>query len=277
MISKLVANIFCLGAILCLTIQVNSHSLPADQIRPAPNTNAQGEQDWLNREELNQSYRLSLGARIEVTMVNGPVDIETTDTDLAEVHIVRSARTGSDLNLGKINIDYNSKSLVVQGEQERSEEPIKVRHRVRLRLPRLIELVVHKVNARLNVGEVEGPVRISHINGAVTVARAAKFSEVSHINGSLNMVLTRIGGQGIAINRINGGVDLRFADNLNADLRITEFNDVSVRLENVEVIEGTARTLYRARIGKGNNPIAISHVNGNVRISFAGSMIRRQP
>lgn len=49
--------------------------------------------DYSERDEINQTYQLSAGARVEVRGINGTVDIETSSGNTAEVHIVRSARS----------------------------------------------------------------------------------------------------------------------------------------------------------------------------------------
>ena len=44
-----------------------------------------------NQEETQQSVRLESGARVEVRGINGSVEINTADTDTADVRILRTA------------------------------------------------------------------------------------------------------------------------------------------------------------------------------------------
>src|ERR1044071_7833180 len=94
--------------------------------------------DYSERDEINQTYQLSAGARVEVRGINGAVDIETASGSTAEVHIVRTARSREDLNYHKIIIEPTANSLVVRGEKEKDHESGEhsVRQRVTLRLPR---------------------------------------------------------------------------------------------------------------------------------------------
>src|SRR5262245_3828806 len=73
--------------------------------------------DFPERDEIRQSYELTPGARVEVSVIYGPVDIETTDGNTAEVHIVRSARNRADLASRPIGIERTAAGLAVRGER----------------------------------------------------------------------------------------------------------------------------------------------------------------
>ena len=60
------------------------------------------QRDLSERDEINQTIELASGARVEVSGINGTVDIETGNTGVAEVHIVRSANNRADLDFHKI-------------------------------------------------------------------------------------------------------------------------------------------------------------------------------
>src|SRR5215813_3877413 len=180
------------------------------------------------KEEINQTYQLAPGARVDVSGINGSVEIETSNSNTAEVHIIRSARTKEDLQYHKIIIEPSANSLVIRGENKRDREyegrNRDVRHQVFLRLPRQIQLGASGVNGRVTVGEIDGPINISGINGRVEVAQAAGYSTLSGINGRVKVTLTRMNERGINISGINGGVELAFTESLNADLDVSGIN-----------------------------------------------------
>jgi DUF4097 and DUF4098 domain-containing protein YvlB len=230
------------------------------------------DRDFTERDEINQTYELSSGARVEVRGINGTVDIETSSGSTAEVHIVRSARTREDLNYRKIIVEHTGSSLVVRSEKENERGEHNVRQRVLLRIPRQVDLNVSGVNGRTNVGEIDGPVRLSGINGAVDVAQAAGYSDISGINGRVRINITRLSDRGIQVSGVNGGVELRFAEDLNADLDVSGINgSVNTDVPNVSVIGKFNRQNFRAKIGSGGTPITVKGVNGSVRLSRVGS------
>src|SRR5436853_5602674 len=72
-----------------------------------------GQGDLPEREEIHRTYHLSPGARVDISTISGPVDIQTTDSDTAEVHIVRSAKTPSELHCYTMAIEYTPSRLAI--------------------------------------------------------------------------------------------------------------------------------------------------------------------
>ncbi len=237
---------------------------------------SQTEDDFSEQEEVKRTFQLSPGATVEVSTIYGTVDIETTNTDTAEIHIIRYARNRADFSSRKINIEQTANNLAIRGERDLSQERAKVKHRVLLKLPRQVSLVVEKVNARVNIGEIDGEVRLARINGSVKIAQAAGFAEVSNINGSFTITIARLGERGIRAEEINGSVELRFTDDLNANLNVIEFNgSVHSELPNTSVIEKKRNEIFAARIGAGGIPISLSSINGGIRLSRVGSTVEQ--
>ncbi|MCI0489094.1 MAG: hypothetical protein L0229_21085 [Blastocatellia bacterium] len=262
--TRLILLAIAVMATLALTSSASIPWLASGQREPS---------DLPEREEIRQTYELAPGARVEVSGINGTVDIETHYGDTAEVHIVRSARNREDLNYKKIEIEYSPNRLVIKTERdrERHRDRANVRQRVMLKLPRHIDLATSGVNGWVKVGEVDGPVRVSGVNGSVTVDHAVGYSHLSGINGRVSMTISRLSEQGIHVSGVNGGVDLRFTDELNADLDVSGINgSVQADVPNVILQGKLNRNNFRARIGEGGPSISVSGVNGSVKLGRVG-------
>lgn len=232
--------------------------------------------DLAEKDEFQQSYQLSTGAKVEVRGINGSVEIETGPGGTAEVNIVRSARNREDLEFRKIIVEQTATSLIIRSENDRERTGFghnrDVRQRVKLTLPRAVDLAVSGVNGRVGVGEIDGPVRLSGINGRVEVAQAMGYSDISGINGRVRVTIAQLGTRGIHVSGVNGGVELFFAEELNADLDVTGINgSVNTDVANVTVLGKVDRHNFHAKIGSGGSPIKVSGVNGHVKLSRAGS------
>jgi hypothetical protein len=222
------------------------------------------------RDNFDQSYQLAPNALVKVSGINGAVTVETTNAQTAEVHIVRSARTRSDLEYHRILVEQTTGGLYIHSERndDHGDDHHEVRQRVSLRVPRQIELNVSGVNGRTTVGEVDGPVRLSGINGRVEVAQARGYSDISGINGTVVMTVAQLGERGLRVSGVNGGVELRFTDTVNADLHVNGINgSVSAELPNVVVQGRVNRNNFNAQIGAGGAPITVSGINGSVRLA----------
>src|SRR5262249_28754195 len=125
---------------------------------------------------------------------------------------------------------------------------------------------------RTVVGEIEGPVHLSGINGQVTVAQAVGYSEINGINGKVSVTISRLGERGINVNGVNGGVELRFVDEVNADVDVTGINGtVHADVPNAVLQGKIDRQNFHAKIGTGGNPIKVNGINGHVRLVRAGA------
>ncbi len=230
-----------------------------------PSTNDRQDHDLPETEEINQSYKLSPGASVEVSSINGPVVIETSYTDTAEVHIIRSARTREDLQYHKINISHSPSSLVVSGARDDVRD-VQVRHRVTLKIPRQVELTAKSVNGTINIGEIDGPVVLKSINGRLELGQALDHVELSSINGRVTMTIARLGERGIRMSSINGAIDIHVLDGLNADIDVTQINgNVRAEMPNVS-LQKVSRSSFRGQIGGGGIPLTMSNINGTITI-----------
>ena len=228
---------------------------------------------YTERDQIDQTYQLAAGARVEVRGINGTVDIETAAGATAEVHVTRLARNREDLEYHKIYVEQTAGGgLVVRGEENKNDQGNhQVRHRVSLRLPRAIDLKVSGVNGRATVGPVDGPIQMSGINGAVEVGQAVGYADINGINGHVKVNIVRLGERGIHVSGVNGGVEIQFAEDLNADVEVTGINGrVNADVPNVTVMGKLEKNQFRAKIGGGGTPIIINGINGSVKLTRGG-------
>src|ERR1041384_4831326 len=269
-------------------------------------TTATAQNDFRERDEFNQTYQLSPGARVEVSSIRGPVEIVNGDGPTAEVQIIRSARTRADLEYHKIEVKQTGDSLVVRGVQEpeqRRGQNIQVDHHVKLKLPRRIDLSVSSVSGWIKVGDVDGPTHVSSISGSADIgnvggklqvssisgslevgnvgadARVNSISgdvslgqvngslDVSSVSGGLNTTLVTLSPQGIHIRSVSGSIEIRFKSEVNADFSAEHISgQVYFDVPNVTRDSEEKSSNVRARIGGGGTPITISSVSGNIRL-----------
>jgi putative adhesin len=263
--------------------------------------------DFQERDEINRTYQLTPGARVEVSSIRGGVEIVNADTSRAEVQIIRTARTRADLEYHKIEVQQTGNSLVVRGVQEseqRRRQNIQVNHHVILRLPRSIDLSVTSISGRLKVGDVDGETHVGSISGSANIgnvggklqvssvsgslevgnvgaeAHVTSISgnlrlgqvngslDVSSISGALNATLISLSPQGIHIKSVSGSIEIGFKNEVNADFNAEHVSgQVYLEMPNVTRDSEVNEPNVRARIGAGGTPIMISSVSGNIRLT----------
>jgi len=222
--------------------------------------------DYPERDEIHRSYDLALGAAVDVSGIAGPVEITTTDKDTAEVHVVHSAPTRTDLDCGKVVVEQTSRRLQIRSE---SLCPIvRGQQRVMLELPRRVDVSLHSIAGGVRIGPIDGMVPLDGVAGHVEVdeLRAAKMSSLA---GGLTTTITGVGERGIRISSVTGGIDLGVRSGLNADLTVKSIvgrvrSDISENRISSDDDEG-----YNAVIGSGGPKIVIESVVGAVDIHRA--------
>lgn len=269
---KKIILVVVLIAIAGIAGLVRSHTKRGGAIREWPlGIHSQNPSAGEAREDIRKNYELSPGARVEVSGINGPVKIETSDSKTADVHIERTGASQEVLNRRKITIEHTSSGLTIRGEKDDSGLLSRVfgskpSERVTLRLPRNVSLVTQGVNGSVIVGKIEGPVEVHGINGKVQIDQASGSAEFNGINGNISVGLKQLDKAGVDISGINGNIELRLGEGVNADLETHGMNgNVTSDLPNV-VVNKSQRGSYRAQIGRGGNSISANGINGNIRL-----------
>src|SRR4029453_2182565 len=78
------------------------------------------DRNYSEREDINKTYELAPGSRVELSVISGSVDVETTNGSVAEVHIVRMGETRKDLDCYTIDIENTPNSLMIRHKQEQT-------------------------------------------------------------------------------------------------------------------------------------------------------------
>ena len=227
------------------------------------------------RYELNQSYRLAPGAQVSVSGINGPVEVTTTDSDTAEVHILITARDEDSLQDHQIVVAQTGTALTIRGENHKgwrfwrwlSGGGDNAKQSVTLKLPREVELTARGINGKLSAGALEGAVHISGVNGKVEIEQATGAADISGVNGAVVLGIARLGDEGLKVSGVNGRVELRFTDEANAYVTVRGLNgNVTSDLPNSSITQEGHAT-WRGQIGTGGAPISLSGINGSVSLT----------
>lgn len=224
------------------------------------------------REQIRQTYELSPGARVELAGLNGAVNIETSDSNKAEVFIERTASSQEALDRRKVVIEADANSLRIHGEKGDGSFITRIfgssaGERVTLKLPRQIALYAKGVNGAFVTSDIDGAVEIAGVNGRVQIGSTVGRATFKGINGNMVVGLKKLDQDGVTLNGINGNIELKLASDINADFDARGLNGQVVSdLPNVE-IDRNRRGRYSARIGTGGTGITAKGINGNVRFT----------
>ncbi|MBP6822830.1 MAG: hypothetical protein KA368_14870 [Acidobacteria bacterium] len=239
-------------------------------------TASEDKDDMPEKEEIRRKFKLDPESTIGVYNINGSLTVETTDTDTAEVLIVRSAKTRENLdNYRKVKIEQEGKRLSIGIENDRKSLFSSIgtippgRQRVIMKVPRKLErFETWDVNGPVTLGEMLARIQMRNVNGMLKASRVLGQFELDGVNGGIEANFAPLTGKGIEISDVNGNVDLHFEGTVNADLNAWSINgQLNPELPDVQARnEEQSRGRLKARIGTGGTQIRVNGVNGNVNL-----------
>lgn len=237
----------------------------------------QTKQDYPVRGEINRSFHLTPNAQIDVSGIEGAVKVETTNDNRAEIHFVRHARTQKDYDCETILVQDSPTSLTIKHQTDRSCRVIRAYEELTLIVPQSANLRFTGLEGSFAVGKTDGYLELRNIEGSVR-AGEVQAAQIQNIEGGVTLSVARLDSQGITVRSVEGPVELRVADNINADLRVRGADSVYVDLPNVlnkrlntnsfqsEDEDGSRRSETELQLGAGGARILISRIEGRVRV-----------
>jgi hypothetical protein len=221
------------------------------------------------RDQINRSFSLPAKARVDVSTFSGSVDIKAIDGDTAIVQIQRTARSRAELDCTKLVLEQAAANLTIQSRNMGGQgcNNIQVTSRVLLSLPRHVDVSVQGVSGPINIGELEGALRISGNSGTINLAQSGRGSRISGNSGTTTIKLRQLDARGLEVSGNSGVIKLYVDDELNVYVKVSRNSgSVSSELPNVEFIK-TGAADYYARIGSGGPTINVHDNSVSVLLS----------
>jgi len=237
----------------------------------------QTKQEYPVRGEINKSYQLAPNAQIDVRGIEGGVKVETTNGNRAEIHFVRHARTQRDYDCETIVVQDGPSSLTIEHQTNASCRVILAYEELTLVVPQSANLSFGRIEGDFTIGKTEGYLQLSNIEGGVR-AGEVQAAHIESIEGGVTLGVARLDLQGITVRNIEGAVELRVADNINAYLRVRRAENIDIDLPGApnkrirtnsfqsEEEDRSRREGTELQLGAGGATILISGVEGSVRV-----------
>jgi len=224
---------------------------------------------YQERDEINRSFSLPARARVDVSGISGTVDIKAIDGDSAIVQIERTARSRAELDCTRLVVEQAAGNLIIQSKNRGGQgcNNIQVTSRVLLSVPRHVHLSVYGVSGPVNIGEIEGALRISGNSGDINLAQSGSGSRITGNSGTTTIRLRKLDAGGLELSGNSGAIKLYVDEELNVDVKVSGHSGpASSELPNVKFnIVGAAR--YHARIGSGGPTINVHGNSGSILLS----------
>lgn len=217
-------------------------------------------------DKIDRSFTLPAKARVDVSAISGSIDITAVDGDTAIVQIERTGRSRAELDCNNVVVEQVSGKLTIRSKNVGGSgcQNIQVVHRVLLSVPRHVDVSVQGVSGPINIGEIDGTLRISGNSGNINLAQSGSGSRITGNSGTTTIKLRRLDAKGLELSGNSGVVKLYVDEELSVDVKVSGHSgSVSSELPNVQFTK-TGAADYFARIGAGGPTINVDGSSGSV-------------
>jgi hypothetical protein len=226
--------------------------------------------------EWRKSYPLAAGGRVEISNVNGKVEVLAGDGSSVEVYAKKTGSAGSPEAakeaLERIQIAESSSGNEVKIETKITRSAgwnhsgATVEYVVRV--PKSVDLKAVTVNGGVEVSGVEGRVVAEATNGGVRGRDIAGPLEASTTNGGVDVEVSRLSDAGLKLECTNGGIVLKLPADAKASIaaRVTNGGIDTNNLSIQTVGEASNRRL-NGDLNGGGPRISLEGTNGGIKIS----------
>jgi hypothetical protein len=228
--------------------------------------------------EWRKTYDLRPGGRLEISNINGKIDVEPSTGDTVEIVAEKTARAGSieaaKEALAHIEIQETASPTDVRIETKVQREAGGLFSRASqevhyvVKVPALLEVRFSTVNGGIELTGLKGRITAEATNGGIKAHEVSGSIDASTTNGGVEVELAQVAESGVKLGCTNGGIELTLPSDARATIsaRITNggINTDGVKIETVG--ESTRRRLD-GRMNGGGPRIDIEGTNGGIRIS----------
>lgn len=228
--------------------------------------------DW------RKTYDLKPGGRLEISNVNGRIDVTPAEGDSVEVVAQKSVRAVSveaaKDALSRIEIQETVSPDSVKLETKLQRAPgsffggMNQEVHYMVKVPAALEVRVATVNGGIELSGLKGRITAEATNGAVKAHDVSGAIDASTTNGGVEVELARVAESGAKLGCTNGGITLTLPSDAKATIsaRVTN-GGIHTSGVNIETTGENSRRRLDGRMNGGGPRIDIEGTNGGIRIA----------
>jgi hypothetical protein len=226
--------------------------------------------------EWRRTYELQPGGRIEVSNVNGKIDVEASAGNTVEVVAQKTAK-GSSTEAAKQALERIEISETATASSIRIETKVQRNigglwggsqevHYI-VKVPASAEAKFSTVNGGIELTGLKGRVNAETTNGGIKARDLSGPIEANTTNGGVEVELASLSESGVKLGCTNGGIELRLPADSKATItaRVTN-GGISTGGLQIETTGESTRRRLDGRMNGGGARIDIEGTNGGIRI-----------
>lgn len=212
-------------------------------------------------------------ASLHIENVNGKIVLRPGMDDHYHILVTKKSKKEENLELIEVRreIDHDRIELKVHFPKKKglfSFNNIEGSVELEITVPATVNLSnIRTVNGSVELSGFTNNTRASSVNGVIRANDLSGSAELDTVNGTIRASFLSVApGDELSFSSVNGGINLDFPSDLDADLRTSVVNgrvhcDFPITLDG-----GSGKRSLRGRIGEGGTSLRASTVNGSIHV-----------
>jgi len=225
----------------------------------------------------HKSYQLDPKGRVEISNVNGKIEVEPSTGNAVEVEATKKAR-GASPEAAKAALERVTIAEDVSGGRIRVETKVArvsgfsfgnggVQVEYRVRVPAGADVKFTTVNGGVEVTGLEGRIVAETTNGGVTARNITGELDASTTNDGLDIDLLKMPDGGVKLECTNGGIKVRLPKDAKATVSASISNGgINAEGLSIDSVGENNRRRLEGRMNGGGPRLQVEGVNGGIRL-----------
>lgn len=225
---------------------------------------------------------LAAGQTLEIKGVNGGISATPASSGDAQVTAVKTAHRSNPDEV-RVEVVPHAGGVTIcavypdaDGREPNRCEPGSESHnsthnndtsvRFEVHVPAGVKFAGRTVNGSIDAESLKGDVEAHTVNGSVKVSTTG-LARANTVNGSVTVTAGRTDWpNGAKFSTVNGGITLTLPTSLNASLRASLVNGSITSDFPITVLGEISRRHLEGKIGNGGSELALTTVNGSIKL-----------
>jgi len=223
-----------------------------------------------------KTYTLPANGRLEISNINGRINVEPSTGSTVEVTAIKKARAGSaeaaKTELQRITIaeDVSASAIRLETKVARNSGGLfsgsgtSVEYHVKV--PSAAEVKFTTVNGGIDLDGLNGRIDAETTNGGVRGRQIGGSISASSTNGGVEVDLTRVAEGGVKLECTNGGIQLKMPGDSKANISARITNG-GIRADGLSIDKSdSSRRHLEGRLNGGGPPVVLEGTNGGITL-----------
>ena len=228
--------------------------------------------------EWHKTYQLDANGRVEISNVNGKIEVEPSSGNTVDITALKKARGASTdaakaaLERASIVEDVSSARIKVETKMTNLNGIVfnagNVQVEYRVKVPAGAEVRFTTTNGGIEITGLQGRITAETTNGGVVTRDVGGQLDASTTNGGLDIDMSRVPEGGVKLGFTNGGLKMRMPRDAKATISASITNGgISHGDLAIETSGENTRRRLEGRLNGGGGRILIEGTNGGITLS----------